>query len=120
MAFPDSQDTSHPDEADGDSAIAVQDAIPKTGEPPKYAVVLLNDDFTTMEFVMLVLQKYFRKTHEEAHRIMLKIHHDGRGVAGIYSYEIAETKADQVVKHARAKDYPLQCIVEPIETGKSP
>lgn len=106
------------EEHDEDAGVAVAEAPPQVAEPPKYAVVLLNDNYTTMEFVILVLQKYFKKTAEEAHKIMLKIHHEGRGTAGIYSYEIAETKANQVVTHAQSSGYPLQCIVEPVGGGK--
>lgn len=105
-------------EHDDDSDIAVVEAPPKLAEPPKYAVILLNDDYTTMEFVILVLQKYFKKSTEEAHQIMLKIHHEGRGVAGIYGLDIAETKANQVVTHAQSKGYPLQCVVEKVDGGK--
>lgn len=105
-------------EHDEDSDVAVVEAPPKLSEPPKYAVVLLNDDYTTMEFVILVLQKYFKKSSDEAHAIMLKIHNEGRGTAGIYSFEIAETKASQVVNHAKSKGFPLQCIVELVGGGK--
>ncbi|MCM0607327.1 MAG: ATP-dependent Clp protease adapter ClpS [Xanthomonadaceae bacterium] len=105
-------------EHDEDSDVAVTEAPPEVSEPPKYAVVLLNDDYTTMEFVILVLQKYFKKSSDEAHAIMLKIHHEGRGTAGIYSHEIAETKANQVVTHAKVKGFPLQCIVELTGGGK--
>lgn len=81
-------------------------------EPPRYAVVLHNDDFTTMEFVVEILKRYFHKTEAEAMRVMLEVHSIGRGVAGIYSFEIAETKAAQVVESAKQQGYPLQCSVE--------
>jgi len=102
----------HGDSGGEDGAIAVEVAKPKLAEPPKYAVFLVNDNYTTMEFVILVLQKYFKKNHDEAYKIMLKIHHEGKGLAGIYSYDIAETKANQVVQHAQQAGFPLQCTVE--------
>lgn len=94
------------------------DAIVETGkakpaEPPKYAVWLHNDDYTTMEFVVEVLRKFFAKTEEDAARVMLKVHHEGKGVAGVYSFEIAETKASQVKDYAKSKGHPLLCSVEP-------
>jgi ATP-dependent Clp protease adaptor protein ClpS len=97
----------------GDTGVAVEEGRPKLKEPPRYAVVLHNDDYTTMEFVVEVLMKYFRKTHEEAMDITMKVHHEGRGVAGIYSYEIAETKAAQVSDYAQAHQHPLKASVEP-------
>jgi len=86
---------------------------PELKEPPQYAVVLHNDDYTTMEFVVEVLQKYFRRTHEEATEITLRVHHEGRGVAGIYGFEIAETKVAQVMEYAKAHEYPLKASCEP-------
>ena len=83
-------------------------------EPPQFAVFLLNDDFTTMEFVVEVLQRFFRKTAEEAVEITMKVHHEGRGVAGVYSHQIAETKAAQVVDYARSRQFPLQAAIEPV------
>ena len=94
--------------------VVVQEGHPKLKEPPQYAVVLLNDDYTTMEFVMYVLKWFFRKSEEEAAQIMLKVHQLGKGVAGIYSHEIAETKVMQVHECARLKGFPLRCSVEPI------
>jgi ATP-dependent Clp protease adaptor protein ClpS len=93
--------------------VAVQEADPKLKEPQHYAVVLHNDDYTTMEFVTEVLQRYFHKTGDEAVQIMLKVHQQGKGVAGIYSYQIAETKVAQVHAYARAKGFPLKCTTEP-------
>lgn len=92
-----------------------QEAKPKVKKPPKYAVILHNDDYTTMEFVIEVLQRFFKKTQEEAVQVMLKVHHEGRGVAGIYSHDIAETKSVQVREYARSKGYPLMCSIEPVE-----
>lgn len=84
----------------------------RTKRPAMYRVLLLNDDFTPMEFVVYVLERVFRKNHEEATDIMLKVHQDGVGVAGIYTYEIAETKVDQVMTLARQNEHPLQCTME--------
>src|SRR5579885_1061727 len=93
--------------------VAVETAKPKVAEPPKYACRLHNDDYTTMEFVVEVLQKYFHKSTEEAVQIMLRVHHSGSGIAGVYALDIAETKAAQVEEHARSRGFPLKCTVEP-------
>ena len=77
-----------------------------------YVVILLNDDFTTREFVVEILTSIFHKTPEEATRIMLTVHHNGRGVAGLYTWDIANTKVCQVHAIAKEYDYPLRCIVE--------
>lgn len=98
-------------EDDGGGQVAV--AKPKLKRPPMYACVLHNDDYTTMEFVVEVLQKFFSKNVDEAARIMLDVHQKGKGTAGVYSFEIAETKAAQVVDYARIHQYPLLCTVEP-------
>ncbi|MDB5478239.1 MAG: clpS [Alphaproteobacteria bacterium] len=84
----------------------------KTKKPSMYKVLLLNDDFTPMEFVIYVLERVFRKNREEANDIMLKVHEDGVGVAGVYTYEVAETKVDQVMTLARKNEHPLQCTME--------
>ena len=81
-------------------------------EPKKYKVILLNDDYTTMEFVVDILIKIFRKNIEEATQIMLKIHETGKGVCGVYSYEIAATKVAQVKASARQAQFPLRAIME--------
>ena len=82
-------------------------------EPPKmYQVVLLNDDYTPMEFVVLVLQEYFLRDIETATQIMLKIHHEGRGVCGVYSKDVAATKVELVHAAAKRAGHPLQCIME--------
>lgn len=77
-----------------------------------FQVVLLNDDFTPMEFVVLVLEKFFSKGREQATQIMLKVHLEGRGVCGVYARDIAKTKIDQVSRFARQNQHPLQCIME--------
>ncbi len=85
-------------------------------EPPKmYQVVLLNDDFTPMEFVVLVLQEFFNKDRETATQIMLKIHVEGRGVCGVFTRDLATTKVDQVLQAAQHNGHPLQCVSEPVE-----
>ncbi len=81
-------------------------------EPPMYKVMLLNDDYTTMEFVVEVLVHVFQKSSEEATQIMLNVHRSGVGVCGIYPYEIAETKVDTVEALARENSFPLKCIME--------
>ncbi|NBD19879.1 ATP-dependent Clp protease adapter ClpS [Aquabacterium fontiphilum] len=82
-------------------------------EPPKlYQVVMLNDDFTPMEFVVFVLQEHFRHDLDTATQIMLKIHHEGRGVCGVYSKDVAATKVELVLAAARRAGHPLQCILE--------
>jgi ATP-dependent Clp protease adaptor protein ClpS len=77
-----------------------------------YKVILLNDDYTPMDFVVLVLEQVFHRTHEDALKVMLEIHQKGAGIAGVYTRDVAETKADQVVEYARINDYPLQCTLE--------
>jgi ATP-dependent Clp protease adaptor protein ClpS len=85
---------------------------PKTKKPSLYKVLLLNDDYTPMEFVVFVLERFFGKGREEATRIMLHVHHKGVGVCGVYTYEVAETKVAQVVDFARQHQHPLQCTME--------
>mgnify|MGYP005990159279 CR=1 FL=1 len=82
--------------------------------PSLYKVVILNDDYTPMEFVVHVVQTVFNKTHDEATRLMLKIHTEGMGVCGMYPLEIAETKMNQVLNFAKESQHPLQCIIEKI------
>lgn len=85
---------------------------PKTRKPSMYKVLLLNDDFTPMEFVIHVLERFFGKNEAEATEIMLHVHRRGVGVCGVYTYEIAETKVTQVMDYARANEQPLQCTME--------
>lgn len=84
----------------------------KLKEPEEYQVILLNDDYTSMDFVVAVLMDVFHKSEEDAAAIMLHVHKKGKGLAGIYPWDIAVTKADQVHNLARANDFPLRCIVE--------
>ena len=81
-------------------------------KPSLYRVLILNDDYTPMEFVVYVLERFFNKTRDEATRIMLHVHQHGVGVCGIYTYEVAETKVAQVVDAARRHQHPLQCTME--------
>ena len=90
----------------------VTKARPKTKKPSLYKVLLLNDDYTPMEFVVHVLERYFGKGREEATRIMLHVHHKGVGICGVFTYEIAETKVTQVMDFSRQHDHPLQCTME--------
>ena len=85
---------------------------PKTKKPSLYKVLILNDDYTPMEFVVFVLERFFNKGREEATRIMLHVHHKGVGICGVYTYEIAETKVAQVMDMARQHGHPLQCTME--------
>jgi ATP-dependent Clp protease adaptor protein ClpS len=85
---------------------------PKTQRPNLYRVLLLNDDYTPMEFVVLVLQDVFNKTREEATRIMYHVHQKGVGECGVYPYEVAETKVTRVMDAARKNQHPLQCVME--------
>jgi len=84
----------------------------KTAKPPLYKVILLNDDYTPMEFVVEVLKAVFHRPHAEATRIMLNVHQNGMGVAGVYPFEVAETKVHTVEELARQAEYPLKCVME--------
>ena len=97
---------------DGSRTGLVTKTRPKTKKPSLYKVLLLNDDYTPMEFVVHVLQKYFGKNREEAERIMLHVHQKGVGMCGVYTFEIAETKVTQVMDFSRANNHPLQCTME--------
>lgn len=85
---------------------------PKTKKPSMYKVLLLNDDYTPMEFVVHILEKFFNKTRQEATDVMLHVHRRGVGLCGVYTYEVAETKVTQVMDFARANEQPLQCTLE--------
>ena len=103
-----------PNSDDGGTVLLERRTL-RTEPPQMYQVVLLNDDYTPMEFVVLVLQEFFNKDRETATQIMLKIHLDGKGVCGVYSKDIAATKVDQVTESALKNVHPLQCLSEPVE-----
>ena len=95
----------------GDIAIKPSEVKPKL--PAMYKVLLINDDYTPMEFVVVTIQRFFNKSREQATQIMLKVHTKGMGVCGVYPRDIAETKMNQVLNHARESQHPLQCLIEP-------
>ena len=97
---------------DDGGAVVVERKTARTKPPRLYQVVLLNDDYTPMEFVVMVLQQYFRLDLESSTLIMLKIHHEGRGVCGVFSKDVASTKVELVASAARRAGHPLQCIME--------
>ena len=97
---------------DDGQGLAVEEARPKLKKPPLYRVVLLNDDYTPMEFVVHVLEQFFAKSHEEATRVMLHVHQKGVGICGVFTYEIAETKVNQTMDLAQQNQHPLQCTIE--------
>jgi ATP-dependent Clp protease adaptor protein ClpS len=96
----------------GTSTGVVVKAKPKTKKPSMYKVLMLNDDYTPMEFVVHILERFFQKSREEATRIMMHVHRRGVGVCGVYTYEVAETKVTQVMDFARRHQHPLQCTME--------
>ena len=108
-------------DTDNDSVVQVDvehEHAPR--RPVRYSVILYNDDYTTMEFVVETLMHFFAKSEVDATRIMLEVHHKGRGVAGTYVRDVAESKADMVEAHARANGHPLKCTAEPAETTSDP
>src|SRR3979409_202055 len=96
----------------GPSTSVIPKVKPKTKRPNLYRVLILNDDYTPMEFVVHVLEKFFQKDAEAATKIMLHVHHHGIGECGVFTYEIAETKVTQVMDFARKHQHPLQCVME--------
>lgn len=96
----------------GQPGVEVAPAEPQVKPPKMFKVVMMNDDYTPMDFVVEVLRRFFGMNPEKAVKVMLQVHHDGKAVCGIYRYEIAETKAMQVVEYAKANEHPLQCSVE--------
>ena len=97
----------------GDSETGVATRTrPRTKKPSNYKVLMLNDDYTPMEFVVLVLQRFFSMTIEDATRVMLQVHQQGIAVCGVFTYEVAETKVSQVIDFARENQHPLQCTLE--------
>ena len=99
----------------GDDRVTVLDReVKKVEPPPLYKVVLLNDDFTPMEFVVMVIQEFFHKDQETATRIMLQVHIEGKGVCGVYTHDVAATKVAQVSDISRKSGHPLQCMMEEV------
>ena len=96
----------------GPGASVITKVKPKTKRPNRYRVLILNDDYTPMEFVVHVLERFFQKDAEAATKIMLHVHHHGIGECGVFTYEIAETKVTQVMDFARKHQHPLQCVME--------
>ena len=113
-ATPPTQPVQLPKTDDGDSVV-VERQTQKVKPPQMYQVVMLNDDYTPMEFVVVVIQEFFSKDLEAATQIMLKIHLEGRAVCGVYSKDVAATKVDQVLDAAHKAGHPLQCVSEPVE-----
>ena len=87
----------------------------KIKKPNPFQVVLLNDDYTTQDFVIAVLQRFFYKNLDDATSLMLKVHNEGEAVCGVFSYDIAQTKAEQVIAYARDNDHPLMCVIREVQ-----
>jgi len=100
------------DQVIGTGTAVVTQTKPKTQKPSMYRVLILNDDYTPMEFVVYILERFFNKSPEAATRIMLLVHQNGVGVCGVFTYEVAETKVAQVIETARRHQHPLQCTME--------
>ena len=99
---------------EGDEALVLERKTERVKPPRMYQVVMLNDDYTPMEFVVLVLQEFFNKDLETATQIMLKVHVEGRGVCGVYSKDVATSKVNQVLEAAHKAGHPLKCVSEPL------
>ena len=104
-----------PPSVGSDDSVVLERRTQRVKPPQMFQVVLLNDDFTPMEFVVHVIQEFFNKDRDTATQIMLRIHLEGKGICGIYTRDVASTKVDQVLAAARASGHPLQCLSEPVE-----
>ncbi|RUQ40580.1 MAG: ATP-dependent Clp protease adapter ClpS [Candidatus Competibacteraceae bacterium] len=104
----------HPDSPDQDRGLIVDPAQPELKRPPLYKVILLNDDYTPMDFVVRILEHFFTMNREKATQVMLHVHTRGRGVCGVYSHDIAETKVAQVNEFSRRHQHPLLCTMEEV------
>ncbi len=102
-----------------DAGTLLEEALPKLKKPPLYKVMLLNDDYTPMEFVVDLLEMFFGHNRELATRIMLKVHTEGKAVCGVFTRDIAETKSQQVNQYAKEHEHPLLCEIEPAEDDES-
>ena len=107
--------SARPVDQDGTGSVVLERRTQKVKPPQMYQVVMLNDDYTPMEFVVVVIQEFFGKDLEAATQIMLKIHLDGKGVCGVYSKDVAATKVDQVLDAANKAGHPLKCVSEPVD-----
>ncbi len=106
---------SQEEDENSDGSLALQESTPEVKRPPLFKVVLINDDYTPMEFVVEVLEVYFRMNREQATHVMLTVHTQGKGVCGIFTRDIAETKAAEVNQYARENEHPLLCEIEASE-----
>ena len=102
------------DDKDSDGGLLLEEDRPKLKPPKQYKVVLNNDDYTPMEFVIQVLMTFFGMDHAKATRVMMAVHTKGKGICGIYSYQIAETKVDQVNEYSKINQHPLLCTMEEV------
>lgn len=101
-----------PTDTDRQHGAVVEEVRPELAKPPMFQVALLNDDYTPMDFVVMVLQKFFSMTREQATQVMLKVHREGMGVCGIFPKDVAATKVEQVSSYARQHQHPLACVME--------
>ena len=101
-------------EYDFDAGVATAEAEPELAKPSMYEVLLLNDDYTPMEFVVEVIEYFFNLSRDEATKIMLSVHNEGKAVCGVFTKDIAETKAEQVNQYSRANEHPLMCDIQPL------
>ena len=106
-------------EGGGDSVVTLEELKPKLKKPPLYRVIIFNDDYTPMEFVISLLGLIFGMGYDNATRVMLRVHTQGKAVCGIYIRDIAETKSQQTREYARAHEHPLRCEIEPIDDESS-
>ena len=104
--------TDHNPASDNNDELVLEEQRPKLKQPPLYKVVLLNDDYTPMEFVVYVLETFFKMDREQATRVMLNVHTKGKGVCGVYTRDVSETKVSQVNEYARSNNHPLMCDME--------
>jgi len=106
------EDLGSGDDANGNETSVITRTKPRLKKPSLYRVLLLNDDFTPMEFVVEILARFFQMNLEQATKVMLHVHQNGVGECGVYTYEVAETKVTQVMDHAKKNQHPLQCVME--------
>ena len=106
--------SNHEDDYDFNEDLAVEEAKPKLKPPKQYKVILNNDDYTPMEFVIQILMTFFAMDHAKATRVMMSVHTKGKGICGTFSYEIAETKVDQVNEYSKINQHPLLCSMEEV------